>query len=522
MDIRKGSDGKYYTLNEQGTSWVVTDAPKPKYDPKAEKAKLLKQQAKDTSTLEALVISMGRTGDKLATGYMDLIDKGIEKAMPDWWGEESRAQQAKTKADQAQKDEYYNPLSKEHRVATFTGEALPYLAIPGGAGSGILNAMGRGATQGAAEGAMHYDDDMMSGAAWGAGGNVTGQWLGDLLGGGIDKLKGAEPKIIKYAKDNNLFVPPGMASGSKPFQQMDQALKTHRLTSDKILNEKLVDSMVIQNNLISKEIGAETDYFTDDYFENQMKRIKSGMDDATKGATANVNMEQALSAEDIAMNYGESSVTGTIPAILNRSAEKLGDLIDGNLDSKTHGIQTRALRKQATNQFNSPSGDNLLGESLNEMADLYDDILSTGSSFDKDAYRQLRKEYALLNSVEQTKDVSGNAMPIPLAKKFKSSSEIKKLAEVEKLRNKQSGASLSTSGLLGKMLNPLNPTESIGAMSLLSGRTVGGVLPLFSDMSTDLYLKGYPHITGIIPGSKKPIEKMMKASALSIGDSEDE
>lgn len=521
MDIRKGSDGKYYALNEQGTSWVVTDAPKSKYDPKAEKAKLLKQQAEDTSTLEALGVSMGRTGDKLVTGYMDLIDKGIEKVMPDWWGEESRAQQAKTKADQAQKDKFYKPLSEEHPIATFTGEALPYLAIPGGAGSGILNAMGRGATQGAAEGAMHYDDDMMSGAAWGAGGNVAGQWLGDLLGGGINKLKGSEPKIIKYAKDKKLFVPPGMASGSKPFQQMDQALKTHRLTSDKV-KEKLDDSMVIQNNLISKEIGAETDYFTDDYFKSQMKRIKSGMDNATKGANANVNIEQALSAEDISINYGNSSVTGTIPAILNRSAEKLSDLIDGNLDAKTHGIQTRALRKQATNQFNSPSGDNLLGESLNEMADLYDDVLSTGSSFDKDSYRQLRKEYALLNSVEETKDVSGNAMPIPLANKFKSSSEIKKLSEVEKLRKKQSEASLSTSGLLGKMLNPLNPTESIGAMSLLSGRTVGGVLPLLSDMATDLYLKGYPHITGAVPGSKKPIEELMKASALSIGDSENE
>lgn len=495
--------------------WEDITAPEP-YDPKKAQREMLLQNANDMSFGKAALIGAGREFDKLGSGIADLFDTGMEYL----GSEDATVRRADRAADQKQKDELFDPLGEERWVATSVGSVLPYLAtLPIGMTSGAARATTSLAPNlakeagkrflletgaGAATGAAHYDDTALSGAAWGAGGNVAGKWMGDLLGGAKKHLRGDEEKVIKFAKDNKLYVPPGMATGNQSLQQMDRALQTHRLTSDKVA-DKLDQSKRVENSIIAKEMGGpKADWLTDDYMEAQRKRITDKMDELVAGSKGDVTEDMAYTGSRIVEDYVGKSIDGKAPAILRNAESKLYQLYDeGGLDGETYQNITKNLRAQASNQYNSPSGDRILGKSLSDIANLFDEAIESGvGSAGKADWKEARKQFALLSSVDELRDVTGNVDTSALARKFKSSDKINNLAKVEELRKKQKGASLGTSGLLGKMINPTSPSESIGAAGLLSGRMSGGLLGL-DDFFADIYLKGYPHSTGIIPGINK-------------------
>lgn len=480
--------------------------------------KALKEQVAGMGAGEAFTVGAGRTVDKMTSGVADIADALLSKMGSDSASERRYVRQT----EQEGFDKNYEYLSDESPVSSFAGEMAPYAAtIPFGGGSAgipraahlapqsgkeLLKFLSRESAIGAVEGAAHYDDTALEGAGTGLAGAITGKWMGDLFGGKTKRLVGDEAGVVKFAKDNKLFLPPGMATGAKSLQQMDQALKTHRLTADKVA-DKMNQSNIKQNNMIADELGGEkADYFTDEYLDGQRKRISGNMDDLVKDTSGEVTEMHASRVDDIINEYSNVSVTGKAPPIMMNQATKLEDLLGSSLSGDAYQNITRSLRKQASNQYTSANGDRLLAKSLNDIADLYDDVIEGGVGAKKSEWREARRQFALLSSIQESKDVTGNISATDLAKKFKSSDMINNLAKVDQLRKKQAGASLGTSGLLGKMI-PLNPADSMGAASLLSGRVTGGVLPAGGDLFSELYLSGYPHVTGLIPGSKKAIEK---------------
>ena len=101
------------------------------------------------------------------------------------------------------------------------------------------------------------------------------------------------------------------------------------------------------------------------------------------------------------------------------------------------------------------------------------------------------------NSTEKgAAGVSGYVDTAKLAKDFKASEDINMLGKVEKLRKAQAKSSLSTTGLVGRMFNAAEPMDALGSINLILSRSH---VPLLDDIATGVYMKGYPHATGLAP-----------------------
>lgn len=512
-------------------------------------AKIQQQNIDEMNFGEKMLVSTGREFSKFGAGIADLYDIARFKL----GGEETKASaiesmQARQK-EQADLDELYKPLADDSPTASIVGAALPYLAtlpvgiVSGAVGKAVPSIAARGATQaashiakkegarqtaktlaklvgkeaaiGAVTGAAHYDDTALSGAAWGAGGAVAGKYLGDLLGGTAENLKGEAKKIVKFAKKNGLYVPPGMATGNPKLQMMDNALATHPNTASEI-QKRLDLSKQKENRLISKELGGEpADYFTTDYLADQRSRIKSELDRLAKGTTGKLSDEHAYKVTQIIDDFKDTDPGQASRKILDNFENRIYNLADSGKELTGDQFQTftSQLNKAATKQYSSMAGDKDLGKALSEISNVFNDAIETGLGSSKSAaWKKARKQYALLNAIEDAKDHTGvKGMPgvigyidtTKLAKKFKGSDIINKLAEVEKLRKADFKSSLSTSSLLGRILSDsvVHPNEALGAASLLGSRIPQGVVGL-DKLFTNIYLAGYPHASGIVPGAK--------------------
>lgn len=501
----------------------------PKLAPQQSADEMNREMAADMPWYQSLMVATGREMDKMAVGTADLWDKGKEK-----WGygiDDSREVRAK---NEAAKDREYGILSDEQPIATMAGTVLPYLAtlplsVAGGTtrgapmaanllktpGKDLLKMLSIDTGIGGVQGAAHYDDTAAEGALWGLGGSMGGKVVGDILGGKPNALVGDENTIVKYAKDNGLFTPPGMATGNRALQQMDQALKTHRNTAGKFA-QRMDDNNVVQNNMVSKELGGKpTDYFTVDYLSSELDRISGNFNQLAKDSSGEILDDDALKIGTIIGDFMDTSIDSNIPAVMKNAENKAMDIFDnrgGQITGDVYQNVTGNLRKRATEQYKT--GDKLLAKSLDDIAKVYDDIIERSGTVPIDQWKSARKEYALHSAINKSTDVAGNIIPRRLASNFKSSDTINKLATVDQLRKNQPGSSLSTSSLLGNILKSGDAGSAVGGMSLLSGRALGGVLPLLEDVTTSLYLSGYPHVSGLMgnwagKASEKAIPRLL-------------
>jgi len=426
-------------------------------------------------------------------------------------------------SQQKTRDAAYKGLSKNYPISTLVGTMAPYVATaPFGVSTNVaktaahklpqtvsaLKAITAGGLEGAASGAASYDDTIGSGAAWGAGGAGVGRFLGDAMGGATNKLLGPDRDTIEFAKKHKLFTPPGMRTGDQQLQQLDSAFKTSHRTISKY-QKRLLESKMKENRLISKEIGGDVaDVLSPDYLAGERKRIGKGMDDLVKGTTGNVTDDMALRATDIIENFKRVDIDETAPALLRTHERKLYELADsgGKLTGDQYEKVSKDLNAAISNQYGK--GEVLKGSALNKLVDIYNDAIGKGvGTVNAKKWKELRKQYALVKSVEKAKDlttqkgaagVSGYVDASKLAKIFKSSDTINKLADVENLRKSQRSSTLATSDLLARMLKVNEPSQALGAFSLLGSRAKGK-LPFVDEILASLYLSGFPHATGIAP-----------------------
>lgn len=499
----------------------------------------LQAEAEATGPITAYRIGMGREYKKLGSGTWDLADTALE-AM----GSDSAAARRKTRAEEwKEEDRLYAPMAEAHPVATTLGPITPYLAtLPfeaigavrtaaaaptwisnlarplfgrsnfisnwlGGVARDAVNAGKVAAREGAiggVQGALHYDDTFLNGAGWGAGGGLAGMYLGRVLGSGANRLNPELQRIVNFGTDNGIFLPPGMRTGNSRLQQLDRAMQTYPLTADKF-NDMLQRSKEAENRLISRELGGpQADIFSADYLADQRLRIKRELDRlALNTAPGQFTPHHYFQVADIVDRFRDTDPSGIAPNILTRYEQLVSDMASNNvpMTGQNYEAFTRKLNRAADKQFSGINGDRYLGNALNEISDIFNDVIGSGMGGASSAeWRNARRQFALLKAIEKNKDIAGYVDVANLAKDFKASPVIRDLGEIEAWRRKQPPNSLSTSGMLARMLSSAahNPAQAVGMASLLLPRMTKGVLGLDSFFS-GAYLAGYPHVTGFLP-----------------------
>ena len=536
-EIKMDRDGKYWASTD-GVHWTETEAPpepEPEGDPVPEAGGMtLRPFGIDTGVempefLAETLIGAGRTFDKIGAGTADLADIAMGKM-----GVDTGQSMADRKEDQAQKDKGYLPLAEENPWSTGVGEALPYMATmfaPGSLGgiaaqgsktaanmgirygwkqtaAQLAKVAAREAAVGAVEGATHYDESALGGAAWGAGGGLAGKFVGDLFGGTKSVLNEPSKKIIKFAKKHNLYAPSGMSTGVPKLQQMDNALKTHGSTAENVHKARMYGKYN-ENRMISKEMGgAPAELLSDDYMEDQFKRIGKDMNKLVHDTQGSFNNSMVHKANTINRNLKKATSDRTVPKALRYHQQKIRKMAESGrgIDGVEYEVITKDLNEMASKAFKD--GDSTLGRSFRSMSDVYSDAVEEGlGDANGKAWKKSRRQFALAKAIEDAKahtrtkgfaGVQGYVDADKLAKNFKSSDVINQLGDYEKLRKSQPSSSLSTSGLLARMINVTSPSDSIGAAGLLTANGLGKIgIP--NGLIVDAYLKGWPHATGVLP-----------------------
>lgn len=519
----------------------------------------------EPSNAMAALIGTGQFMDKTNVGTRDLLDRFIINVSRGEPVERAKQRRIDRKAEEAEKDRIYAKLEESHPLATLLGEMVPAaIPIPAGAigkvaagskaykGFRAANAMKdalRGKTaispltkagdavgrvadkvvnatpeilrlpiaQGAAgalEGAMHYDDTALAGGLLGAGGGFAGKYMTDFLGGATNKLTPEGKRIVDKANELDLFVPSGMATGQRSLQQMDRAVATHRSSRD-VFDDLLGQSKIKENRLISKELGGDTtDYFDKEFMDAAENRITGKMDDLTKGVSGYFDESLGARTQKILQDFDDLNMENELPPKLVMYANKIQDAVENGTPLTGEEFQkaTQTINRLAKKQFEL-NGDSDLGRAFAGLSDVYTDAISNGMEGTGEAFKKSRREFAILKAIDKTKKqttekgfsgVEGYVSPRKLAENFGSSDIINDLGDIDVLRQSQPGASLGTSALLGKVFKGAvhDPNEALGALSLLSGRMTSP-LGSIDEFFVNSYLKGRPHVSGIIPGLNK-------------------
>lgn len=396
----KAPDGKTYSIDgpagatrEQVISEIQKrmDAPmftptKPEYTPD------------DPGVIGSMVIGAGRTGDKLVAGVRNLWNQAT--------GDEEDLQQIQQ--EQAGRDDAYAGLQKQHPVATFAGEALPYVALPLGMGAGAATkgaqvaanvAKGAGArnaaagllkagraikgstladatVSGAALGGAYYDDEsQLTGAATGLLGGAAGTLAGRAASRAIkpvqSKLFGMPERLAEWGKGKGFRMTPGQSTGSATMRKAEAGLESLAPTSGPFTavrehNQKKVNQIAID---ALGEIGDEMD---DNLLGKAHDRMSRRFKELTEGATIQAGdlidrVEKKMAAYDIDSIDGIEGAGKWFDRILEKV--HAGDTISG---ADYQRLQSR-LNTAARNLFKSPSGDKELAFALAAMKDALDD-----------------------------------------------------------------------------------------------------------------------------------------------------
>lgn len=523
---------------------------------RAQIANANRDAVKDLSFGEAVTTGIAREANKLGAGIADIYDSIKQRLGGAETVQEATESRAERERVQTSDDIIYDALSEEHPGAMLTGAVLPYMAtlpvssaasaVRGGAAAiskvtgktipkmlqrqvakdvshiapktGLLHGtkeFGKAATKegsiGALEGAAHYDDTALSGAAFGVGGAAGGKIAGNVFGGNMNKLSVEDQRIVDWAKKNKLYVPPGMATGDTALQQMDGALATHRLTADKV-NDALRESKRKENQLVTSEIAKNysdiepADILSNSWMDNAFETVGDKMDDLVANTMGEVSDDLALKSTDIVESYRRVDADGEVKKILSDWERRFYNLADSGelIDGKQYQQWSKDLRRAADNSRKTNSE---LSHALRSMKGVLDDSIEEGLEGSKKAdWNKVRKDFALLSEMDKLKDKtrikgineSGHVDMEKLAKKFRASPAVNNLSEVARLRKHQQASSLGTSAMLGRALVPYKPSESVGAAMLLGSRLPKGV-PFIPDLLTGAYMSGYPHATGALP-----------------------
>lgn len=298
--------------------------------------------AHDTSASQAILIGMGRTGDRIVKGARQVWDAAT--------GDKEHA--AKLKAEAASDDAAYAHLTKAHPVATSAGESIPAVAIPVGGVS--ATAMGTAVKLGGTAAAMKAAEygtvgERAKGAALaGAGGVVGGVVVPKAVGLAVNGIKSGlrglagniTPEAIKlYERAKQLGIPVNVAQlgDSKFLKVLASSLEQVPLTGGA---KAASQQRTAFTNAVSKTFGDNVTKVTPAVYAANKARLGQQFNDLTSRNTLHLDQHAQSAIEKIAQDAvatGDDGTNKAVQNILGRLDEQ-GSATGGNVPAKTSTI----------------------------------------------------------------------------------------------------------------------------------------------------------------------------------------
>lgn len=385
--------------------------------------------AKDASAFDAAMISAGSSADSILSGVKSLFSDDPGNVLTDGTKEDRRAVMA--------------PLEKEHGVATALGSALPYMAVPVGAGAGLLGraasvggkalggsgAMGAriaanplldAVATGAALGAVDQDASAIAGAGGGLLGYGVGRGLGRVIRPMADSLSEGASNTLARAKRLGFKVTPAQQSGSKSGQKWEAGLEGSPWSAGPFLGIK-DHNQAVANKIAARAIGETADTVDDAVLGRAGDRISREFD-SLANATSEVKLDDTF-LDALARIDADTSGSNWV----SRHAD-VNDVIDRALSAASQGKVTAkeyqaiasGLGKKAQAHMKNPSGDRDAGIALFRVKEALDDAMerSLGPQA-KARFQQARQQWrALLSLYGNVNTGTGDVSLTKLANKL--------------------------------------------------------------------------------------------------------
>lgn len=371
----------------------------------------LDTQANQESWGSAGLIGAGkaltRIGQGMQQGFYNLT--GNEKALADL---DKQVQE---------EDRLYKPLSDAHPVATAVGEAMPSMAIPGGAGVKTMLAAG------AVPGLLEYGTtgERLGKGALGAAGAGIG--VGTVKAAGrlakpfskVDDV--ARDELVGIMKQNDIPLSVANETGNRSLKWIDSALDNLPWVADKQLASKQAQREAY-NRAVSRTFGDDSANLTPDVMNNARNKLGAKFQELSERNRLNFTDKQLQDVARIKFDlqrYGTDQNQRIVSNYLDDLLSKVEP--DGTISGRAYKEFDSSLGRRIRG---TSDGDlrSYLGEVRDMVRNAMDDSISPE---DQAAWRTLRKKYANLQMVADAAKNSptGEVSPARLLQRINSQSK---------------------------------------------------------------------------------------------------
>lgn len=224
-------------------------------------------------------------------------------------------------------------------------------------------------------------------------------------------LSEAQRRVLERGQQLGYRATPGQASGSRSLQQMEARMESSPFFSGPF-NAVKANNQTVLNRTAANAIGETADTLDSAVLGRATERLGQVFDDIGN------NVPRVVPQDNVVARLAsiEQQFDGLLPGpLLNNPLVQ--QFVNLTARGEMTGAQLRNLSsklgKAANNQMTSTGGDRLLGEALNHVKDVVDDVL--GESLDpatRAAYDAARQQYRTLMLLTQRQNVvnagSGN------------------------------------------------------------------------------------------------------------------
>lgn len=401
--------------------------------------------------------------------------------------------------------------------------------------------LARAPLTGAIEGGMNYDMSAGEGAAQSTLGQLTAMGpLKALLGRTPVKLSKSEQQTLKTMQDRGYRATPGMRTGSKVLQAKEQGFRSEPRFRDYMdefdtANRKVISDYASEAMGLPPQTSAD---LTPEILSGHMADLSSQYKQLEANTTGRFGAKQSQEIGKVMKDLQPTKNRNTSPADAQRYSVvqsyvnemrsaiqspqrgQGGKFAQYNFD----GAQYQGLRQRLQDDISQAyaNGDNRLGSSLRKIQKTLDDSLTAG--MDKATakeWKDLNERYAMTRLVmENGMDPLGGIDTGKLTGKLMSGDEtirtltskggrIKKLqdiAKIDAMQKRQAGAE----GWSGSGVEQ-GDTAKQGLLKSTFSTPLITRIPMSTRAGMNMYMSGYPSVTGLTGLSRPAIGKISRA-----------
>lgn len=420
-------------------------------------------------------------------------------------------------AEQAESDQLMAGVREANPVASAVGGALPYFAVPMGAGARLAGAALPGqlgarvggslaadaALVGAGAGALNPDTDALTGALFGLG----GKYVGDAIGAGANKLLTSAPvkegfeTVAQYADDLGIRMTPGQRSGGRTAELMEATADSIPIISE--AGRKIQGANQTRaNQVAAKAIGETSDVVNFQTLEAASRNIGDEFEALTKGA--NIRLDDTFKGRLAKHIADMDSPIESLRGAGNKLLEEVSEFADntGMITGPAYQRLRKKLQDYAVAQYRNQAGDRTSAEAATKTVEALDDAmersLGTGA---RRRFRDARTKWRSLLQLESpgvvnpsTGDVSSTVLGNVLKRQDKPGymrgrnvSDLYKLGHVGQGMKASFGTSgtgerLLSAGLVHQMLDkPVQTVSFLGPGYAAASAWSNRILPRAGD-----------------------------------------